>query len=128
MHCKIVIYFPGGSNINSELTIPEAIKLREKGVHISIIAVGDDMNEFELQGIASVPVDHNIVRSQSYQGLPEVLSASIRSTCNGKGILLTVKGIHTVSLSSSLYFINQKPMIPRTHFHCITTWVAHSSR
>ena len=31
------------------------------------------------------------------------------------------KGTHTVYFSSSLYIINQKPMIPRTHFHCITT-------
>ena len=23
--------------------------------------------------------------------------------------------------------VNQKPMIPRSHFHCITTWVARSS-
>ena len=34
------------------------------------------------------------------------------------------KGTHTVYFSSSLYIINQKAMIPRTHFHCITTWVA----
>ena len=27
----------------------------------------------------------------------------------------------------SLNIINQKPMIPRTHFHCITTWVARYS-
>ena len=26
------------------------------------------------------------------------------------------------SFSSSHYIINQKPMIPRIHFHCITTW------
>ena len=38
-----------------------------------------------------------------------------------------VKGTHTVYLSSSLYIINQKPMIHRTDFHCITTWVARSS-
>ena len=36
------------------------------------------------------------------------------------------KGIHTEYFSSSIYIINQKPMIPRTHFHCVTTWVAHS--
>ena len=30
------------------------------------------------------------------------------------------KGTHAVYFSSSLYIINQKPMIPRTHFHCIT--------
>ena len=36
-----------------------------------------------------------------------------------------VKGTHTIYLSSSLYIINQKPMIPRIYFHCIRTWVAH---
>ena len=36
----------------------------------------------------------------------------------------TFKGTHTVYFSSSLYIINQKPIIPRTDFHCITTWVA----
>ena len=38
-----------------------------------------------------------------------------------------LKGTHTVYFSSSLYIINQKPMIPRTHFHCKTTWVACSA-
>ena len=37
------------------------------------------------------------------------------------------KETHTVYFSSSLYIINQKPMIPRIHFHCMTTWVARSS-
>ena len=32
-----------------------------------------------------------------------------------------LKGTHTVYFSSSLYIINQKPMISRTHFHCKTT-------
>ena len=38
-----------------------------------------------------------------------------------------VKGTHTVYFSSLLNIINQKPMIPRTHFHCIPTWFARSS-
>ena len=38
-----------------------------------------------------------------------------------------IKGTHTVFFSSSLYIINQKPMIPRINFNCITTWVARSS-
>ena len=55
------------------------------------------------------------------------------STYYIKGILFSVvdllklKGTHTVNFSSSLYIINQKPMINTTHFHCITTWVASSS-
>ena len=32
-----------------------------------------------------------------------------------------IKGNKTVYFSSSLYIINQKPMIPRTHFHCMPT-------
>ena len=38
-----------------------------------------------------------------------------------------LKGTHTVYFSSSLYIINQKPMIHKTDFHCITTSVARSS-
>ena len=44
--------------------------------------------------------------------------------CNKKVpyfIFSYLKGTHTVYFSSSLYIISQKPMIPRTHFHCITT-------
>ena len=41
--------------------------------------------------------------------------------------LVKLKGTHIFYLSSSLYIINQKPVIPRTYFHCITTWVANSS-
>ena len=33
---------------------------------------------------------------------------------------LGIKGTHTIYFSSSFYIINQKPMIPRTYFHCIT--------
>ena len=42
-------------------------------------------------------------------------------------MLYHLKGTHTVYFSSSSYIINQNPMIPRTDFHCITTWVACSS-
>ena len=38
-----------------------------------------------------------------------------------------IKGTHNTYFSSSLYIINQKPMIHRTDFHCITTWVVRFS-
>ena len=41
-------------------------------------------------------------------------------------IILLFKGTNTVYFSSSLYIINQKPMILRTDFHCMTTWGARS--
>ena len=36
------------------------------------------------------------------------------------------KGTHTICFGVSFYILNEKPMIPRTDFHCITRWVAHS--
>ena len=51
-------------------------------------------------------------------------NSGMNKYCNG----VQVKGTNTVYFSSSFYIINQKPMIPRTHFHCITPpWVARSS-
>ena len=41
-------------------------------------------------------------------------------------VTVFIKRTHTVYFSCSLNIINQKPMIPRIHFHCITTWVARS--
>ena len=38
-----------------------------------------------------------------------------------------IKGTHIIYFSSSFYIIKQKPMIPTTHYHSITTWAAHSS-
>ena len=32
-----------------------------------------------------------------------------------------IKGAHTVSFNISFYYVNQKPMSPRTNFHCETT-------
>ena len=45
----------------------------------------------------------------------------------GANGMLVFKGTHTVYFSSSLYIINQEPIMPRTHFHCKPAWVAHSS-
>ena len=42
-------------------------------------------------------------------------------------IYVAVQGTNTVYFSSSFYIINQKPMMPRIHFHCISTCVARSS-
>ena len=57
---------------------------------------------------------------ECYQGLVDRLG--ILYNCLG-----LFKGANTVYFISSLYTINQKPIMPRTHFHCIPTRVAHSS-
>ena len=45
----------------------------------------------------------------------------------GYCLMTCFKGTHTVYFSSSFDTINPKPMIHRTDFHYIPTWVVHSS-
>ena len=59
------------------------------------------------------------VRETAYEAIVSFVTDFILPTI----LRFAVKGTHTVYFSSSLYIINQKPILPRTHFHCITTWV-----
>ena len=77
-----IVNFSGGSNINADRTIREAVRLKEKGIHVTIVAVGDDMNPYELQGMASDPTFMNILWTLSYTGLPGLIDRAWSSTCN----------------------------------------------
>ena len=70
-------------------------------------------NSFDLVNLVTYPT--------RFKGSPSILEVILVNNPR------RFKGTHTVYFSSSLYIINQKPMIPRTDFHCITTWVARSS-
>ena len=56
-------------------------------------------------------------------GPPQVMISTPQSPPG----LYTLKGPIPSILVVHFTSYNQKPMIPRTHFHCITTWVARSS-
>ena len=45
------------------------------------------------------------------------LDKSVFSVAHANSFRRIIKGTHSVYFSSSLYIINQKHMIPRTHFH-----------
>ena len=77
----------GGSNINVDRTIPEALALKRAGVHITITAVGDDMNPRELTAIASYPFEANIFWTPSQSGLSALIDDVSNSFCNGKNII-----------------------------------------
>ena len=65
-----------------------------------------------------------------FKKFTELLMVAIKidgNVCLVTNFISVLKGTHTISLSSSLYITNQKPMIHRTHFQCIPTWVASSS-
>ena len=78
----------GGSNINVDRTIPEALALKRAGVHITITAVGDDMNPRELTAIASYPFEANIFWTPSQSGFSALVDDVSNSFCNGKNIII----------------------------------------
>ena len=70
------------------------------------------------------------VKFQMFREIAQLLEAEAwnrLSEINSAKIGKRLKGPILFYLSSSFYIINQKPVIPRTDFHCISTWVAHSS-
>ena len=82
----------------------------------------------------SCELESNLAKMQRDQQTQELLSTvssqntqlsnAIKEIGSLRCTIAELKGTHTLYFSSSLYIINQKPMIPRTHFHCIATWVA----
>jgi collagen type VI alpha len=77
-----VIITDGNSNINPELTIPDAIDARVQGIHVIVVAVGTQLNLLELRGMASQPNANTIITVDSIRNLPSVMNNVLDSICN----------------------------------------------
>lgn len=78
-----VVITDGYSNINPEETIPEAILAREMGIEIVVASIENDVTNMELRGIASRPVDSNLINIRRYSELPSIVSTITQATCDG---------------------------------------------
>ena len=79
-----IILTDGNSNINPATTVPEAISDRVQGIHLMVVAVGEDINRQELEGIASDPKDENIFTVDSIRDLPSLQRNITFSICDGE--------------------------------------------
>ncbi len=81
-----VVLSDGQSNVNASRTIPEALKLRDSGVIVYSIGVGNRVHLSELRQIASSP-DHVVLLEDfdatEFDGLRTRITAE---TCIGKKI------------------------------------------
>lgn len=77
-----IIITDGVSNVNYHKVIPEAEKIRQKGIHLLAIGVGLN-NTVELDGIAGRP--ENKLNIDRFDELEFKLDTFIRSVCSGKG-------------------------------------------
>jgi len=62
---KIIFLTDGGSNIQPENTIPRARALKDAGVEITVVAVGNQVDMNEINGIASGTAEPNVYRVMS---------------------------------------------------------------
>ncbi len=78
-----IILTDGNSNINPTTTVPDAIQARVNNIHLMVVAVGQDINRIELEGIASDPKDENIYTVESINDLNNLERNIVYSTCDG---------------------------------------------
>ena len=77
----VVIITDGQSNVEHELTIPEARALKSDGVTILTVAVGFTSETSELSGLTSPPVADNLIYVEDYAGLAKLKDKLIEPLC-----------------------------------------------
>lgn len=97
----VVIITDGQSNVNHELTIPEARALKSAGVTIITVAVGFTSETSELVGLTSPPVSQNLIYVEDYESLDKLKDQLIDPLCTG--IIITTPIFIIVSTEQNCY-------------------------
>ena len=69
----IYLFTDGAANVNSADVIPEAVRTRMFGVHVTTVSVGRDVDVLGLMGLASDPVERNVITVPSFDNLDAAL-------------------------------------------------------
>ena len=83
-----IVVTDGISNINAQRTIPEAQSAKDSGVHIFAIGVGLSGNTFELDAMASEPVEDNRFSVQQFDRLADIGTRLFDGVCSSKSYSL----------------------------------------
>lgn len=76
-----LIVTDGESTRDQNLTIPEASKAKDGGITMFVVGVTDDINEEELKGIASKPVDQHYFNSTEIRHVDSILTQLTKHVC-----------------------------------------------
>lgn len=85
-----IVITDGQSNINSQQTIPEAIKAKADGIGIYAIGIGLTETK-ELQGIASTPLGDFLYTVDDFEDLHGLKDRMFESICPGNVDLFLVE-------------------------------------
>ena len=67
-----------------DATWQAAISAREAFIHMLAVGIGNNLNQDELEGIASYPVDNNVIRLNNFMSLGDGVDELLDSICNSK--------------------------------------------
>lgn len=76
-----IIVSDGYSNVNEDQTIPLSVQLRNNGVTIYSVAVGESPQMSELNAMVSMPVDDHVVRLTMQSDMDEVADMLLDKLC-----------------------------------------------
>ncbi len=72
------------------------------GIHILVVAVGNWLNQLEIQSIASYPAQSNVFQVQNFSSIRTIKSLLKDAICNGTDIL----GVKVPRCSDFLFLTN----------------------
>jgi collagen type VI alpha len=79
----VIVITDGESNINSNLTLLEATRVRETGAKVMVVPVGGNFaNMGEINAIASLPLDRMVHMVERFSELPNILPDIAQAACN----------------------------------------------
>ena len=81
------LYFVDGRSDDPALTAQEAALLRDTGVHVFAVGVGQDIDMSELRTLASAPADQYVNTVDNYDALTTIKELLAIKACQGTCIL-----------------------------------------
>lgn len=77
----LAIVTDGYSNVNSDRTIPDSQQLKDNGVHLYCVAVGESPQMSEINAMATSPIDDHVVNMLSSANVNDVANALLDKIC-----------------------------------------------
>ena len=83
----VILITKGGSN-DAVGTVTEALRLKARGIHVLVVAIGNWMNKYELGSIASYPESSNVLYMSNYNRLSDNRATFISFMCGSKYLVI----------------------------------------
>lgn len=78
-----ILMTDGQSNVDASLTIPEATRAKKLGVRMFVVGLTDQINNAELIGMSSKPIEQHYFNRTTYSLVNTIVSNLVWNVCHG---------------------------------------------